>query len=64
MTITLSGQAAAQFINNLMHPNKEYIRKRDEIFAKMDENIKIQRNGTNIHAEIKNLDLNFIDLDG
>lgn len=58
--IVLSGEQSAAFLNSLRRPNKEYLNRRDEIFAKMDEEISIARNGMDMEVEIPGLDLSFI----
>lgn len=59
--IILSGEQSVAFFNSLRRPNKEYLNRRDELFAKMDEKISIQRNGMDMEVEIPDLDLSFID---
>lgn len=59
--IILSGEQSVAFINSLRRPDEEYLNRRDEIFAKMDEEIRIERNGMDMEVEIPDLDLSFID---
>lgn len=59
--IILSGEQSVAFIDSLCRPDKEYLNRRDEIFAKMDEEISIERNGMDMEVEIPDLDLSFID---
>lgn len=58
--IVLSGEQFMKLANSLRRPNKEYMDRRDAIFTKMDKEISIKRNGTDIEVEIPNLDLSFI----
>lgn len=59
--IVLSGEQSVAFFDALRRPNKEYLSRRDEIFAKMDEEISITRNGMDMEVDIPCLDLAFID---
>lgn len=59
--VILSGEQFTKFAGSLRRPNKEYMNRRDAIFARMDKEISIERNGMNIEVEIPVLDLSFID---
>lgn len=55
--IVLSGEQATVFLKSLFKPDKEYLNKRDDIFAKMDKEISIIRNGSDIEVDISGFDL-------
>lgn len=59
--IVLSGEQFMKLANSFRRPDKEYLHRRDAIFAKMDEEIRIKRNGIDIEVGISDLDLSFID---
>jgi hypothetical protein len=59
--IALSSEQFIKLADSLRRPNKEYLDRRDAIFAKMDEEISIERNEMDIEVEIPNLDLSFVD---
>lgn len=59
--IALSGEQFMKLADSLRRPDKEYLDRRDAIFAKMDEEISIERNEMDIEVEIPNLDLSFVD---
>lgn len=59
--IVLSGEQFMKLADSLRRPDKEYLDRRDAVFTKMDEDISIRRDGTNIEVEIPDLDLSFID---
>lgn len=46
--------------NFLYMPDNEHIANRNAIFAKMDAEISIKRNGMDIEVDIPGLDLSFI----
>lgn len=59
--IVLSSEQFIELADSLRRPDKEYMDRRDAIFARMDEEISIERDGMDIEVEIPNLDLSFID---
>ena len=59
--IVLSGEQFMKLADSLRRPDKEYLDRRDAVFAKMDEEISIKREGVDIEVEIPNLDLSFVD---
>lgn len=59
--IVLSGEQFMKLAASLRRPDEEYMDRRDKMFAKMDENITIQRNGMDMEVDIPDLDLSFID---
>lgn len=59
--IALSGEQFMKLADSLRRPDKEYLDRWDAIFAKMDEEISIERNEMDIEVEIPNLDLSFVD---
>lgn len=59
--LILSGRQSVEFINSLCSPERDYLRRRDEIFNKMDAEISIQRRGQDMEVDIPDLDLSFID---
>lgn len=60
--IVLSGEQFMKLADSLRRPNKEYMDRRDAIFARMDEEISIERDGMDMEVEIPNLDLSFVDV--
>ena len=59
-TIKLMGDDSVYFFNSLFRPTDEEIRHHDELIKKIDNNIKIIDTQDGVKAEIKNLDLPFI----
>lgn len=59
--LVLSGEQFMQLANSLCRPDREYMDRRDAIFAKMDGEISIKRDGMDLEVEIPDLDLSFID---
>lgn len=59
--IALSSEKFIKLADSLRRPDREYMDRRDAIFAKMDEEISIERNEMDIEVEIPNLDLSFVD---
>lgn len=59
--IVLSGEQFMKLADSLHRPDKEYLDGRDAIFARIDEDINIRRDGMDIEVEILDLDLSFID---
>lgn len=60
-TIILSGEDSKNFIREIIHPDEEHIQKVSNKLKEINENITIHREGTSTIAEIKNLDLSFLD---
>ena len=61
MSIILTGTDAVNLIKQLLHPDDEYIKMRDELFRHIDETITIRKDGDMIIADFKELDLSDID---
>lgn len=59
--IVLSGEQFMKLANSLCRPDREYMDRRDAIFAKMDGEISIKRDGMDLEVEIPDLDLSFIE---
>lgn len=59
--IVLSGEQFMKLADSLRRPDKEYLDRRDAVFARMDEDISIRRDGMDLEVEIPDLDLSFID---
>ncbi len=59
--IVLSGEQFMKLADFLRRPDKEYLDRRDAVFARMDEEISIKRDGMDMEVEIPDLDLSFID---
>ncbi|MCM1232329.1 MAG: hypothetical protein NC489_19575 [Ruminococcus flavefaciens] len=59
--IVLSGEQFEKLAHSLHRPDKEYIERRDAIFARIDEEISVKRHGTDVEVDIPDLDLSFID---
>ena len=47
--------------NSIFRPSKETIRKNKKLWKTIEQNISIQRCADGFEAEIKNLDLTFLD---
>ena len=62
MSIILTGTDAANFRKQLLHPDDEHIKMRDEIFRHIDDTISIRKDGDTIVADCKELDLSELDL--
>lgn len=58
--IVISANQSKEFINSLRKPDKEYMKKRDEIFGDIDSRITIHCIGQDMKVEIDGLDLSFI----
>ena len=60
MSIVLTGEDAANFRKQILHPDDEHIKKRDELFKHIDETISIRKDGDTVIADFKDLDLSDI----
>lgn len=60
MSIVLTGEDAANFRKQLLYPDDEHIKMRDELFKHIDETISIRKDGDTIIADCKELDLSDI----
>ncbi len=60
-TIRLTGYDAINFARKLYRPTKEEINENKHILEKIDENIIITRTKDGFMADIKDLDLSFLD---
>lgn len=59
--ILLSTGQFRQLAASLTRPDKAYMARRDAVFARIDNEISLERNGTDIRVDIPELDLSFID---
>lgn len=59
-TIVLTKEDSKNFIKELLHPDDEYIKMRDELFRHIDETIIIRKEGDMVIADCKELDLSDI----
>lgn len=59
--IVLSNRQFIELADSLRRPDKEYMNRRNALFAKMDEEVSITENGTDMEVEIPDMDLSFID---
>ena len=59
--IILSGDVARTFIHDMLHPDKEYLRKRDEYLKSINDNIKVVNNNDgSFTVYCENIDLSFL----
>lgn len=59
--IVLSAGQFIELADSLRRPDKEYMNRRNALFAKMDEEINIATNGMDMEVEIPDMDLSFTD---
>lgn len=59
--ILLSAGQFRQLAASLIRPDKAYMARRDTVFTEIDNEISMERNGTDIRVDIPELDLSFID---
>lgn len=59
--IRLSREESEQFIQNWLRPDREHIKKRDEVLDEIDNDITLTIEGSNMVIESTALDLSFID---
>lgn len=59
--VILSREQFRQLSDSLCRPDKEYMDRRNALFAQMDEQINMKQNGRDMEVEISGLDLSFID---
>lgn len=59
--IHLTGEDAANFLRRLLFPSKEEIRQHEEYLDKLNEEIEIQENERGFSADVKGLDLSFVE---
>ena len=61
MSIVLTGEESLNLRKQLLHPDDEHIKMRDELFKHIDKTISIRKDGDTVIVDCKKLELSYID---